>query len=247
MPELLEFDLDTPSRAFRQFLWRRSPFHLVVLQGTHRCGQDLLLTRLRRGGYSDALRNCEEFRIDFKSGVASVSSEPQLWQEVSRYLNGSATEDREKVTPELAKQLRQKDILFVFDNVATNETDSGNLDIVTSFWDYIQSQLVDISPNNPYQLFVFVINRGAHCGICFQPGHFQPPHSILLEIESIDRQTLEDWWDRKKSSRFSNDPLFDKLMEDQEELLGDGHLSDVIYRICERLNCKTLYPQLIRQ
>lgn len=243
-PELLEFDLDTPTRAFRQFMEQRGFFHFVVLQGTMRCGQDLLLARLL--GYLPALGNCEEYRIDFKSGAAPVSSESRLWEEISRYLVSTSMQQREIIAPVLAAQLQQKNILFVFDNVATNETGAGNLDMVISFWNYIQSYLSRMDPDNPHQLFVFVINRGTDCGACFQSEHFQPPHSILLEIEPINRQTLEDWRVEKRR-RFANDPLFDKLMEEQEELLGDGHLSDVIYRICDRLNCKTLYPQLIRQ
>lgn len=238
-PELLEFDLDTPTRAFRQFLEDSGFFHFVVLQGTMRCGQDLLLERLL--GYLPALGNCEPYRIDFKSGAVPVNMESHLWQEVSRYLIGSAMEQPEIVAAVLAAQLKQRNLLFIFDNVATDEAGAGNLDMVISFCNYIQSYLSGMEQDNPHQLFLFVINRGAHCGVCFQPGDFKPPNSILLQIEPINRQTLEDWL-LEKRRRFANVPLFDKLMEDQEELLGDGHLSDVIYRICDRLNCKTLYP-----
>ncbi|MCB9283824.1 MAG: CHAT domain-containing protein [Lewinellaceae bacterium] len=242
--ELLEFDLHTPSSAFKNFIEQREKLNLVALQGTNRCGQDLLLERLL--GYLPEMDQCLRFSIDLMASGNTITSESQLWKELCRYLIEMKIDDPEIISSILVNRLKQKDILIILDNVATDKAGVENLSMVVTFWERVLASLSSIPVGELHQLYVFVINRAAHCNVLFDPGNFRLPHALLLNIEPIDQQTLADWH-REKQRRFRNQPVFQHLLEQPGELLGDGYLSDVVFRICDRLNCKPVYAKLIKQ
>jgi len=80
--ELLDFDLGPQSREFDDFLDKGWRYNLVLIQGTDRCGQGLLLNRLT----GDLPGKNRPFDIDFKASEAPVKEEAQLWRKLSEYL-----------------------------------------------------------------------------------------------------------------------------------------------------------------
>lgn len=252
--ELLDFDLGPQTENFRKFIKKGRPYNLALLQGTERCMQNLLLRRLK--GALPQLGNCPEYRIDFSASEDPARTEDALWRKLSEYMGIGGPEDDSPdfgyIAKTLERNLKKKDYLIVFDNVATQEQDADsantNLDSIAAFWKRLLALLPKETSSFPYKLFVFAINRARHCAIDFAGLDLDTDNAngkaVVIEIEPIGQEVLETWhWEKQR--RFK-EPMFERLIEKKEVIIGDGYLSGVTYRICENLNCISTYANLER-
>lgn len=82
--ELEEFDLTTQKEAFNDFLENSSLFNLVLMEGSERCGQDLLLHKLI--GYLDNAGSIQKIKIPFRDNQEEIAAESQLWARMAHEL-----------------------------------------------------------------------------------------------------------------------------------------------------------------
>lgn len=244
--ELLDFDLGPQSGAFKDFLNQNWRYNLALIQGTDRCGQGLLLNRLVGYLPNKFLR----YDIDFAAVEAPVKEESHLWVKLSEYLVQSRLDNPEWIVPILADRLKNQDVLIVLEHICTsemtNETASANMRIVSAFWKKATALLPHGKAAPAHALYIFAINRACQSGMDFgqldMAGSNPIGNSILLQINPIDEAIFSDWHQEKRR-RFP-EPEFNQLPDHVSELVSDGYLSDVILRICEFLNCKSVHAKL---
>lgn len=244
--ELLDFDLGPQSGAFKDFLNQNWHYNLALIQGTDRCGQGLLLNRLV-GYLPNKFLRCD---IDFAASEAPVKEESHLWVKISEYLVQSRLDNPEWIVPILADRLKNQDVLIVLEHICTsemtNETASANMRIVSAFWKKAMALLPHGTAVPEHSLYLFAINRACQSGMDFgqldMAGSNPIGNSILLQINPIDEAIFSDWHQEKRR-RFP-EPEFSQLPDHASELVSDGYLSDVILRICEFLNCKSVHAKL---
>lgn len=244
--ELLDFDLSLQSNKFKEFLKEAWRYNLTMIEGTDRCGQGLLLDRL--AGYLP--EKYERFDIDFRASEAPIQEEASLYMKLSEFLIQTPLDKPDIVISILGEKLKNQDILIALEDVSISKKEepaSSNLEIIAGFWKKVNALLPqeeEIAP--PHSLYVFVVNRASHCGISFEGvdvGISNPlGGSIILQISPIDEPVFSDWYHEKKR-RFP-DSKFEQLHLHAPELVKDGYLSEVIFRICDFLNCKSVPAKL---
>ena len=247
--ELLEFDLSLQTEEFDSFLEEGNnkgrSYSLAMIEGTDRCGQELLVDRLA-GLLPQKFKRID---IDFRASEAPIQEETSLWKKLSEYLIPVPFDKPEIIVPILVETLKNQDILIILDNVCiaqNEEPASSKMEIVTSFWKKTNALLPQEENALPHSLYVFAVSRASHCGISFKDADVSISNplggSVLLQICPIDEKVFPDWYKNKKR-RFP-DSKFEQLPHHAPELVKDGYLSDVIFRICNFLNCRSVPAKL---
>jgi|GEM_PF-3010707 len=250
--ELEEFDLTTQKEAFNGFLENSGLFNLVLVEGSEKCAQDLLLQKLT--GYLDNSGSIQRIKIPFRDNQEEITVESQLWARMAHELQAPGLANPQQLCPILWSRLIQQEVIIVLDNVFEASHDSAqaeqNLSLLSNFWRTLTQQLSSLNTEILHPLFLFGINRGHHCDYTFDTLQIlnEAPESRILHLPPIERvpHGVLTGWHREKRRRFT-EPEFHELLEHQDEILATGFLADVLRQICEKLNCPGVYHQLLIQ
>lgn len=243
LEELAEFDLNTPTEAFEALLDQKKYYHLVMIEGTNQCGQDLLIHRLKGRLPS---HNCKLAPISFLSQEGAITCVKELFEKIAIYLDVDKTAEIDYLVSTLTYKLKANQLVFVFDNVIgpnMNESEiQRNINTLDSFWQIICAGLPQEKKSHSHHLFFFAINRDYCAQKQFKAlTHINPlaVSQILPSIKRVKPDEVNQWY-RQKRMRFP-ESKFELIGDQVDEITGDGFLDGVLLRLCKVIECKKVY------
>lgn len=194
--ELIDFDFEEAKQAFRVIRRKNLSYHLIMIEGTVHCGQNLLVNRLLK--MTDSKKDAH--RIPFISNEKYVN-ELELESRILGYLTIFNKENNSSLAKVMQNALKIQPIFLIFDDVITSdmielEQINNNLNILSRFWEKLCKDLDKIKTS--HDLYIFVLNRGFSVNRCFREvkGIEINPYAlaeILPSIKIVNKEKVSEW------------------------------------------------------
>ncbi len=245
-PALAEFDLLEQRNAFKSLLQHQEPCKFALFQGTERCGQNLLKTRLMNYlHHLDELARSRPWIVRFKSGLEIVDTPEKFWLRLAEELD-MEDDDPGFICRLIYNRLKRSDAVLVLDEVfwpgIDEEAAARSADILKTFWSALNEHFPAGEQSSLGQLFIFGINRATDNNCDFNSLDLEDANPncrsmVLPTLPMVEESFLSEWHLEQGGRRALNVPEFRSLLDHCDYILSDKYLENVITRIGQKLNC----------
>jgi|GEM_PF-6748855 len=143
-------------------------FGAFLIQGSHHCGQDLLLERFQNY-LSIEEDTTEKVEIDFSSNVTERPTPANIWQKIKDAMQEVQASSNNEIAREIFSKYyegKKKNLLFIFKNTQVLQPEY-NVAVIKAFWFNFLSYLPELK--NPAaeaaerrKILLFLLDKGAY-------------------------------------------------------------------------------------
>lgn len=238
-----DFDL-TEQLEYLGSVSRKDQINFIVLEGTAKCGLELLL---KRALVHLSLKTKDCYRIKFDSAEGPIETSERLYAKLYAKITGKPERSvpKSKVSYSIGTKLEDGPVCIIFDNPLA----VSKKELFLECW---QTLIESFEAEESLDRFYFIVlnkatNQNGQLLLAEIQGKFTDSPvtpSIFPRISSIERKHFNTWWGRYAASitKYSNETNLDDQIE---QILADPFLGSVLEQLCIHLNQPTLITEIL--
>ncbi|HMQ47258.1 MAG TPA: CHAT domain-containing protein [Saprospiraceae bacterium] len=211
-------------------------FHLILLEGTPACGQELLIRTILDNPVLALGKNVERLNISVKTFLGNEElDENKLAFLLAMNLKIMAM-NLDGLLPGLSQKLQQDDVVIVLNDIEKQEPDKFK-SLLKAFWTKLNEQLP--TSETLGRLFIIIVHKGYEAGVCcisdlnLVSDNQQLNALLLPPIKTLDYGVINKWHLTESPNFPAGSPFINLLQNFRQRILDKKYVGKAVEEICE--------------